>query len=258
MDIQLMSFNTQHCLNYLTRQIDYDRMAEVIRECGADIIGLNEMMGLNRDDEKILEIAAQNLHSSMGYNYADPNWNGQVEQLAAKLGMYCYFAKAIRLSGLGDYGNALLSRYPILKAAVVPIPDPETPAVADGYYETRCILRAELDVPGGLTVCTAHFGLNPDELALAVETAVSQIETRRFVLMGDFNFKPDHPAFAPIYDRLQDTARYFDEPKLSFPSDVPDRKIDYIFTSRDLQVVSADIPAIVASDHRPHTAVIRV
>jgi endonuclease/exonuclease/phosphatase (EEP) superfamily protein YafD len=31
-------------------------------------------------------------------------------------------------------------------------------------------------------------------------------------------------------------------------------KIDYIFVSKDVEVVSANIPAIVASDHRPHTA----
>ena len=258
MDITIMSFNTQHCLNYLTRQIDYDRMAEAIRECGADVIGLNEMFGFRYNEERLREIAAQNLHSTMGYNYSAPNWTGQVEQLAQRLGYYCYFAKAIELSGLGDYGNAILSRFPILKAETVAIPDPETPAVADGYYETRCILRAELDVPGGLTVCISHFGLNPDEMDLAVETAVSQIEDSRFVLMGDFNFKPDYPGLQPLFAKLQDTAKYFDEPKLSFPSDVPDRKIDYIFTTADLKVISADIPNIVASDHRPHTAVIRI
>jgi endonuclease/exonuclease/phosphatase family metal-dependent hydrolase len=31
-------------------------------------------------------------------------------------------------------------------------------------------------------------------------------------------------------------------------------KIDYVFVTPDLKVVAADIPAIVASDHRPHTA----
>ena len=44
----------------------------------------------------------------------------------------------------------------------------------------------------------------------------------------------------------------------SFPSDNPDRKIDYIFVSPDIEVVSADIPAIVAFDHRPHTAKINI
>ena len=63
---------------------------------------------------------------------------------------------------------------------------------------------------------------------------------------------------AAIRDRMKDTAALFDEPKLSFPSDKPDRKIDYIFVSKDIKVVSADIPPIVASDHRPHTATVEL
>ena len=74
------------------------------------------------------------------------------------------------------------------------------------------------------------------------------------MLMGDFNALPDATVLKPLYEKLNDTAAYFDGEKLSFPSDVPDRKIDYIFVSKDLTVVSADIPDIVASDHRPHTA----
>ena len=35
-------------------------------------------------------------------------------------------------------------------------------------------------------------------------------------------------------------------------------KIDYIFVSPDIEVISADIPVIVASDHRPHTATVHI
>ena len=37
-----------------------------------------------------------------------------------------------------------------------------------------------------------------------------------------------------------------------------DCKIDYIFVSPDIKIKSADIPEIIASDHRPHIAVIEV
>ncbi len=59
---------------------------------------------------------------------------------------------------------------------------------------------------------------------------------------------------APIRARMKDTADVFTELKLSWPSDVPVEKIDYIFVSPDIEVIAADVPAIVASDHRPHTA----
>ena len=57
---------------------------------------------------------------------------------------------------------------------------------------------------------------------------------------------------------LSDTADTFSSAKLSFPSDVPRVKIDYIFTSKDIRVIEADIPAIISSDHRPHIATIEI
>ena len=53
---------------------------------------------------------------------------------------------------------------------------------------------------------------------------------------------------------MKDTADLFSKPLLSFPADAPDRKIDYIFVSRDIEVVSEDIPALELSDHRPYIA----
>jgi ABC-type transport system substrate-binding protein len=46
--------------------------------------------------------------------------------------------------------------------------------------------------------------------------------------------------------------------KLSFPSDHPNCKIDYIFVSRDVNVESADIPDVIASDHRPVVATLAI
>ena len=41
--MKIMSFNTQHCLNFLEQKVDYEIMAQAIKEVGADIVGLNEM-----------------------------------------------------------------------------------------------------------------------------------------------------------------------------------------------------------------------
>jgi len=76
--------------------------------------------------------------------------------------------------------------------------------------------------------------------------------------MGDFNVTPSNSVLAPIRSVMYDTAEKFDTDKLSFPSDAPDRKTDYIFVSRDIEVQDADIPSIIASDHRPHTATLKL
>ena len=234
MQLHLMSFNTQHCLNYLEQRIDFEIMARAILTCGADIVGLQEMR-------------SESEH---------PDYAAQVEELSRLTGMpYCYFAEAIRFPNEGPYGNALLSKIPILRAESILIPEPD-PHGYRGYYEQRCVLRAELE--GGITVLVTHFGLNQDERESAVATILPLIPERRCILMGDFNLCPDDPLLLPIRERMTDTASLFLSPLLSYPSDAPDRKIDYIFVTPDLLVAAADIPAIVASDHRPHTATVAV
>lgn len=233
--MKIMTFNTQHCLNYLEQKIDFDIMARAIVDCGADVVGLNEMRSECAD----------------AADYAD-----QTAILSQLTGIEnYYFAEAIKFGGTKPYGNALLSKLPIISAETIIIPDPVEKKY-DGYYETRCILKAVLE--GGITVLITHIGLNPDEQENAINSILENLSDKRCILMGDFNMQPDNPLLIPIRKRMVDTSRYFDAPKLSFPSDEPKVKIDYVFTSPDIDVVSADIPNIIASDHRPHTAKINI
>ncbi|MCI8443492.1 MAG: hypothetical protein HFG27_13360 [Provencibacterium sp.] len=247
MQLSFMSYNIQHGLDYLRwqREEEYRRqdmgdlplMAQAIRRCKADIVGINEVRGRG-------EI---------------PQYTAQAEELAAMLGYHAYFAPAIYFEGRGPYGNALLSKYPIIRAERILIPDPPVQD-EDTYYETRCLLKAQLAVAGGITVYVCHFGLAMAEARNAVKTLTAELDRQSgpCVFMGDLNLTPQSDILAPIYSRLQDTAAAFSRPQLSFPSDRPDRKIDYIFTSRDIKVLSAEIPEVIAADHRPHTALLEI
>ena len=103
-----------------------------------------------------------------------------------------------------------------------------------------------------------HFGLVDTEKVNAVKTVIENIEDEKCILMGDFNVQPDDEVLKPIRDRMKDSADLFESPLLSFPSDNPVKKIDYIFASKDLEIISADIPSVVSSDHRPHIAEIKL
>lgn len=231
--MKIMTFNTQHCLNYLKKAVDYEIMAKAILDLGADIVGLNEMF----DEGKNAKFGAQ------------------TKKLSTLTGLNNhYFAQAI-LDNEGPYGNGLLSRYKILESKTIMIPDP-SPKRYNGYYETRCILKARLE--NGITVLITHFGLNPDEVENAVNTVLEHLEDEKCILMGDFNVLPSDKMLLPIRERMIDASSLFEEELLSFPSDKPTIKIDYIFVSKDIEVISADIPPIVASDHRPHVAEIRL
>lgn len=232
--MKIMSFNTQHCLNFLSNKIDFDAVASAIRELNPDIVGFNEM----RDEGPDIE------------------YEKQTAILSELTGMkYHYFAKAIEFGDGNPYGNSFISKLPIISAKTILVPDPN-PKTGTGYYETRCLLKAVLE--GGITVLVIHFGLNEDEQKNAVDTILKNLEDEKCILMGDFNARPDNEILKPIRERMKDTAECFDKPLLSFPSDNPKVKIDYIFVSNDIEVITADIPEVIVSDHRPHTAIVKV
>lgn len=233
MQLRIMSFNTQHCMNFVTRKIDFEIMAETIREAGADVIGLQEIRG-EGEHRGEYEAQAQILGEILGFHY--------------------YFAEAIRFGGVDPYGNALLSRYPITRADTVKIPDPVIRLIPGGYYETRCVLSAVLDIgtADGLNVLVSHFGLNPDEHRLAVKTVAGLIPRERGVFMGDLNMKPGNLKLRPVRKKLTDTAAFLAQGDngYTFPSDSPNRKIDYIFVTKDLEVNASRVYPKIASDHR--------
>ncbi len=228
--MKIMTFNTQHCLNYLEQKIDFPIMARVIAESGADIIGLNEM----RDRGK-------------GRDYTD-----QTKALSELSGIpNYYFARAINMIGGGPYGNAFLSKIPIVKAQTILVPDPKI-KIGKYMFETRCLLKAELE--NGLTVLVIHFGLNKSEQKKAVETVLKNTPKEKCVLMGDFNVTPDNEVLEPLREIFKDTAEFIKGDAFTFPSDKPNRKIDYIFVTKDIKVEASAVLPTVASDHRPVTA----
>ena len=235
--MRIMTYNIQHGRDYHTPDRDnilLSQTADVIRELDPVFCTLNEV----RNEGAL------------------PGYTDQAKAIGDALGWQHYFAEAIRFDGENPYGNAIVSKYPITEAETILIPDPAEKKY-DGYYETRCVLKAVLDIDGKpFTVFTAHFGLNPDEAENAVNTVLS--ETRKcktpFALQGDFNLQPDSPLLRPLFEELVDTACAGFGPMFTFSSDDPFEKIDYIFVSKDVNVLSADAPAIIASDHTPYIA----
>lgn len=232
--MKIMTFNTQHCLNFLEQKIDYDIMAKEILSHGADIVGLNEM------------------HSDSKAGAIYPN---QTKKLGELTGIEnTYFAEAIDWPPEGPYGNGFLSKYKILSVETIKIPDP-CPKRYNGYYETRCLLKAKLE--NGYTVLVCHFGLNLDEEENAVKTILENLAKEKCILMGDFNVTPENPVLNPLRAVMKDAAEGFCQATPTFPSNEPKIKIDYIFVSPDIMVENAYISEGIASDHRAHVAEIK-
>lgn len=228
-----MSFNTQFCTNFVTKKIDFEIMADAIRKCDADVVGLNEMYDKSHMEE----------------------FDSQTRKLSELTGMKYYkFAEACTLEE-GTFGNGILSKIPFGKARVIPVPE-EKIKTGTQLYEPRCLLKVKLE--NGFNILIIHFGLNEDEHINAVKTIMENLEDEKCILMGDFNVTPDNEVLKPIKEKMKDTAEMFSSPLMSFPSDKPCKKIDYIFVSEDVEIIYADIPEIISADHRPHTAEIKI
>ena len=240
MKLKIMTYNIQHGHIHLSDpgRIALEEMAEVIRECGADIIGLNEVRGRG----------------------THPEYTAQVERMADCLGFHCWFGRSICVGGQNPYGNAVLSRWPICEAKVNHIPDP-CEAERGRRFEHRSILRAVIELPEGgyFTVFSSHFGLTPPEQrnAVTLASALTDAERLPFALMGDFNVTPDDPVLLPLNEKLNTTNAQL-EGQLSHPSHAPVDRIDYIYVSRSAAVLSAEVLPAQASDHRPVVAEIEI
>ncbi len=244
--MKVMQFNIQHGAEFYhpEKRINLPLAASVIKRFDPDIVSLNEVRGIANGGP------------------ADPAYTNQTEELALLTGMTGYFAPAINIKGKGLYGNALLTKFPILRSVDIPVPSPRDRYYNIHRYEDRCLLKAELDANGKtITVLSCHMGLNDDERVSAVVTICSELEkiTTPVILMGDFNMTPDNTILDPIRTRLRDTSLGFACENLhSFPTDKPRIKIDYIFTSEDFDVINAEIHGTSSSDHLPLTADIKL
>lgn len=209
-------------------KLDMNFSADVIKKYMPDIIGLNEVSSGPAYGEQPKEIAG-----IVGYDHHA-------------------FAPILHLANNREYGNGLMSKYPIKSTEMIEIPDPEVKD-EEGYYETRCILKAEIDVLGGTTVLVSHFGLVGSEKKNAVETVMKLLgeNPKKTILMGDFNMTPDDEILKPLYTVLNDTADGYDEKALlSWPPDKPERKIDYIFVTKDFKVEKTYTADEIGSDHK--------
>lgn len=224
MNIKVMSFNTQHCKNYITKKIDYDSIINLIKKYDVDIIGLNEIFG-----KFIIK--------------------SQVERIAKKLGYYCYFGKATNIA-FRNYGNAIISKYPILNTEIIHIP---YPIKFKKNYQKRSILKANILVNNKvLHVFVTHLGLNDDEKENGINTILKNISNTNTILMGDFNMAPDNNIIDKI--KLINT----DKNNLTWPSIKPKYKLDYIFVSKDIKFFLSDTLNEIISDHLPCITQIRI
>ena len=227
--MKVMTFNIQHCYNYILNKVDYEMLANEIKSVSPDILGINEIYG---DEISIFGDQVTKIAELTGYKYY-------------------YFAKAFDHEH-GPYGNAIFSKIPFISCENIIVPSPEIKRNPEGYYETRCLLVA--DFVDGTRVIVTHFGLNIDEVEKEIVELLNHIKDEKCIFMGDLNTLPTDEILNPIRERMNDASNGFCQTTFTFSSLNPEKKIDYIFVSKDLKVKNAYILEKIISDHFPHIA----
>jgi endonuclease/exonuclease/phosphatase family metal-dependent hydrolase len=125
--------------------------------------------------------------------WGEPAGTNFAAELAEGLGFDSAYAARLELDGV-QFGNAVLSRWPITSSTPTPLP---APPEAD---EQRLVLRADVDAPRGpLQVFSTHLNWRFDHSAVrqqqvrAIADVVAGARPRTYppVLCGDFNAVPD-------------------------------------------------------------------
>jgi endonuclease/exonuclease/phosphatase family metal-dependent hydrolase len=225
--LRVLTYNIHHGEG-VDGKLDLERIAGIIRDAKPDLVALQEV------DRKVRRTGGVD----------------QPAELARLTGMHVAFGRNIPLEG-GEYGNAILSRSPILSQK-----NHSLPSLGPG--EKRGLLVAQLELGDGksLQFLSTHFDHRPLEherelSAEAVNTIVGNISTKLAILAGDLNAVPA----SKTLDIIQRSwAMANSKPLLTSPAAGPRRQIDYILLRpKDAwKVVDATVlDEAVASDHRP-------
>lgn len=232
--IVVMTYNIHHGEGY-DEVFDLARIANVIRGSGADIVGLNEV--------------DWNFHSRSEFLK-------EAKVLADEFGMHFVFGETLDRGDGQYYGNAILSRYPILTSKNHQL-----------YYyegsEQRGCLEAAIETPlGRFNVFSTHLdNSSSDGLAVQVDDLLDITAGKdHVILMGDFNQQT--PRYSPDSQLRDIMLRYsyaysiagVGEPWTIVGSNI---KFDFIFVSSEFyrlikkcKVISTG-DAALASDHYP-------
>jgi endonuclease/exonuclease/phosphatase family metal-dependent hydrolase len=237
--LRVATYNVHGCVG-MDRQRSESRVAEVIASMSADVVGLQELDSGRKRSAAI----------------------DQAAEIARQLGWKHVFHPAMR-DGDEQYGNAIISRYPLtLKRAI------ELPGTGTWFCrEQRVAIWTEAETNlGAVQIVNTHFGLGRNEriqqanYLASAELLGSVAADTPLVLLGDLNSVRSSPGYRILAKHLRDVRTLVGSGGAfrTFPTKFPSLGVDHIFLNAALGATTLQVhrapPARVASDHYPLVA----
>ena len=226
---RVMTYNIRHAEG-MDGRINVERIADLIKSERADIVTLQEV------DRHVERTQRRDLPG----------------ELAILTGMHCVFSNNYFFQG-GEYGNVVLTRFPILQSTNLHYQVHPT-------AEVRGLLQVVMRVQGRkLCFMATHLDSGREDSARwssldEMEAALAHQSVRPVLFCGDFNATPSTRIYHRLHDTWQDSWETVGTGNgFTIPSDHPSRQIDYIWLSGKewLEPLRASVPDSQASDHRP-------
>lgn len=238
--LKVLTYNIQHGADHAQRP-NLARIAAVIGQSGADVACLQEV----------------DRHWSERSDHAD-----QAAVLAAALGMEAFFAPIYSLPPATpgrpprELGGAILSRLPLRGAENHSLSRIHTFEREKGVQRLPGLAEAVVD-DGGQPIYLFNVHLSWLDAGVREQEAIEILDVIRrregpVVLCGDMNGPPEAPEIQLLSAALTDAFAVAGEGEgTTYPVPAPDRRIDYVFVSPGLQVISCRVLAAEGSDHYP-------
>lgn len=233
--VRVATYNIHKCVG-MDRKYSPERIVDVLKEIEADVIALQEVLchtHLNKRDH-------------------------QAEFIAEELGMDFRLGENRRINGSG-YGNAILSRFPIV--------DHQNHDITVSRYEPRGCLQAEIDIHRSepLHFINLHMGTSFFERRQQVHKILAEHVLHRpemsgkRIVAGDFNEWINGVTTKMFRSQFQSV-----DPKLhfgtgrTFPGILPLVHLDHVYFDEGFTLKNATLhrsrTALLASDHLPIVA----
>lgn len=238
MKLKVMTYNIHKGfstggMKYILRTIK-----EALHTTAADIVLLQEVVGQHRKSEE-----------------RDWPTESQFEFLADQIWSHYSYAKNAIFSQF-HYGNAILSRFPIIQE--------KHTVISTNRFEQRGLLHCEVEIPElkqKIHLYNVHLDLLKRGRRIQFQKIVSQIKSdvkakERFIMGGDFNDWTGelNQMFIQQMGMEEAHTKFHNKPAKSFPSFFPVLTLDRIY-SRNMDIIGC-MPLIgkpwhKLSDHIP-------
>lgn len=224
-----MTFNIAHGRG-LDGRFDIARIARVVNNARPDIVGLQEV------DRWTARVGKLDL----------------ITELSERTGLTYAFARTIEFDG-GEYGNGVLTRYPILE-------ERHYLFTQNTAGEQRGLMLLVLDIRGTeVVIMNTHFDhrqSDTDRVAAARELLKLWEPYRHYptVVLGDLNDTPHSHTLSVLLEHFEDTWQTAGGE--TYPSGSPVKRIDYVLLSKEAiergwNVRGTTTIPTDASDHQP-------